>query len=318
MSAAVYVQTNDATDNEVLAFEPRRRRRPRRFGPLRTGGRGTGKPHLPSQSSIVLSDDGRSAAGRQCRQRRAVAVRGRGGRAAARRIASPRAAARRPASRSAAISSTCSTTARRTSPASGSTTAGSVALEGSARPLSADDADPAQVVLQPRRPDARGDRARDRQHQQRTPSTSAATRDGPTTIKSSGQDAVRVRLHPGRRDDRHRGVRRRRRRGGGVLVFARRLGQACARERLGRRHPQRGVLGSGHQRRALRLRDELRRRDDLELRDRRRRQSRLRDAVAGSTRFGEKGIRDEAITRDGRYLYAIDADAQQAVRLDGR
>ena len=37
----------------------------------------------------------------------------------------------------------------------------------------------------------------------------------------------------------------------------------------------------------------------------------LRDAVAGSTRLGEKGIRDEAITRDGRYLYAIDADAQK-------
>jgi 6-phosphogluconolactonase (cycloisomerase 2 family) len=37
----------------------------------------------------------------------------------------------------------------------------------------------------------------------------------------------------------------------------------------------------------------------------------LRDAVAGSARLGEKGIRDEAITRDGRYLYAIDADAQK-------
>ena len=37
----------------------------------------------------------------------------------------------------------------------------------------------------------------------------------------------------------------------------------------------------------------------------------LRKAVAGSTRIGEKGIRDEAITRDGRYLYAIDADAQR-------
>ena len=37
----------------------------------------------------------------------------------------------------------------------------------------------------------------------------------------------------------------------------------------------------------------------------------LRDAVAGSTRLGEKGIRDEAITRDGRHLYAIDADAQR-------
>jgi 6-phosphogluconolactonase (cycloisomerase 2 family) len=37
----------------------------------------------------------------------------------------------------------------------------------------------------------------------------------------------------------------------------------------------------------------------------------LRNAVAGATREGEKGIRDEAITRDGRYLYAIDADAQK-------
>jgi 6-phosphogluconolactonase (cycloisomerase 2 family) len=37
----------------------------------------------------------------------------------------------------------------------------------------------------------------------------------------------------------------------------------------------------------------------------------LRRAVAGSTRLGEKGIRDEAITRDGRYLYAIDPDAEK-------
>ena len=48
---------------------------------------------------------------------------------------------------------------------------------------------------------------------------------------------------------------------------------------------------------------------------------RLRDAVAGSTRSGDKGIRDEAITRDGSYLYAIDADAQQllgwSIQSDG-
>jgi 6-phosphogluconolactonase (cycloisomerase 2 family) len=36
----------------------------------------------------------------------------------------------------------------------------------------------------------------------------------------------------------------------------------------------------------------------------------LRDPVAGSTRQGEKGVRDEALSSDGRYLYAIDADAQ--------
>ena len=36
----------------------------------------------------------------------------------------------------------------------------------------------------------------------------------------------------------------------------------------------------------------------------------LLDAVAASTRRGEKGIRDEALTADGRFLYALDADAQ--------
>jgi 6-phosphogluconolactonase len=35
----------------------------------------------------------------------------------------------------------------------------------------------------------------------------------------------------------------------------------------------------------------------------------LLDPVAASTRQGEKGIRDEAVTADGRYLYALDADA---------
>jgi 6-phosphogluconolactonase (cycloisomerase 2 family) len=37
----------------------------------------------------------------------------------------------------------------------------------------------------------------------------------------------------------------------------------------------------------------------------------LHEAVAASTRLGEPGIRDEAISRDGRFLYAIDADAQR-------
>jgi 6-phosphogluconolactonase (cycloisomerase 2 family) len=37
----------------------------------------------------------------------------------------------------------------------------------------------------------------------------------------------------------------------------------------------------------------------------------LHDPVAATTRLGEKGIRDAAITRDGRHLYAIDTDAQR-------
>jgi 6-phosphogluconolactonase (cycloisomerase 2 family) len=48
----------------------------------------------------------------------------------------------------------------------------------------------------------------------------------------------------------------------------------------------------------------------------------LLEAVAGSTRVGSPGIRDEGLTRDGRFLYAIDADAQRvfgwSVGDDGR
>ena len=36
----------------------------------------------------------------------------------------------------------------------------------------------------------------------------------------------------------------------------------------------------------------------------------LLDAVAASTRLGEKGLRDEVLSADGRFLYALDADAQ--------
>ena len=37
----------------------------------------------------------------------------------------------------------------------------------------------------------------------------------------------------------------------------------------------------------------------------------LLEPVAASTRLGEKGIRDEAFSADGRFLYALDADSQQ-------
>jgi 6-phosphogluconolactonase (cycloisomerase 2 family) len=37
----------------------------------------------------------------------------------------------------------------------------------------------------------------------------------------------------------------------------------------------------------------------------------LVEPVAASTRLGQKGIRDEALTPDGQFLYAIDADAQR-------
>lgn len=57
--AAVFAQTNDARGNELVAFgrdEDGRLADGRRYA---TGGRGTGMPHLPSQGSIAISADGR-------------------------------------------------------------------------------------------------------------------------------------------------------------------------------------------------------------------------------------------------------------------
>ena len=53
----VYVQTNDAEHNEVVVFVRRPGGELERLGSHLTGGRGSGAPHLPSQSSVVLSGD---------------------------------------------------------------------------------------------------------------------------------------------------------------------------------------------------------------------------------------------------------------------
>jgi hypothetical protein len=69
---AVYVQTNDAAGNEVLMFERRADGVLGSREAVATGGRGTGEPHLPSQSSIALSraSGSRTAASSSCRGRR--------------------------------------------------------------------------------------------------------------------------------------------------------------------------------------------------------------------------------------------------------
>ena len=54
---AVYLQTNDAERNEVVAFRRDADGTLNALGSYATGGRGTGKPHLASQSSIVVSGD---------------------------------------------------------------------------------------------------------------------------------------------------------------------------------------------------------------------------------------------------------------------
>jgi 6-phosphogluconolactonase len=54
---AVYLQTNDAEKNEVVAFRRAADGKLSPLGSYATGGRGTGRPHLASQSSIVVGGD---------------------------------------------------------------------------------------------------------------------------------------------------------------------------------------------------------------------------------------------------------------------
>jgi 6-phosphogluconolactonase len=52
----VYVQTNDAELNEVVVYRRGGDGRLDRLGSYVTGGKGLGKPHLPSQASVVLAE----------------------------------------------------------------------------------------------------------------------------------------------------------------------------------------------------------------------------------------------------------------------
>src|SRR5689334_20134047 len=59
MSPAVYVQTNDAAGNEVIAFSRSGDGSLAPLGRYSTGGRGSGSTNLASSGSDVLGDDGR-------------------------------------------------------------------------------------------------------------------------------------------------------------------------------------------------------------------------------------------------------------------
>jgi 6-phosphogluconolactonase len=56
MDGFVYVQTNDADNNEVVVFGRKEDGSLERLSGYLTGGIGSGAPHLPSQSSVVLAD----------------------------------------------------------------------------------------------------------------------------------------------------------------------------------------------------------------------------------------------------------------------
>ena len=309
MTAAVYVQSNDAADNEVLAFRRSDDGALAPLGRFSTGGRGTGEPHLPSQNSVVLDDEGRwlfvvnagshevSSFAVEPDGLRLVGHTGSGG-------STPT---------SVAVHGDLVYVLNNGTPnISGFRLIDGTLepLEDSARPLSSEDADPAQVAFTP---DGSALIASERG----TNALSSYAVDergyaeGPTAIKSSGQTPYGFDFTAS-----------------GALVvteaFGGAIGAAAASSYAvggaGELTPVSGSVGDTRSEVCwAAVSDDGRLAyvtnfgdgtvssyaiaDDGSIE--------LREAVAGSTREGEKGVRDEAITRDGRHLYAIDADAEK-------
>jgi 6-phosphogluconolactonase len=307
VAGAVYVQSNDAAGNEVLAFERQADGRLASRGRFATGGRGTGKPHLASQGSIVLSDDGGRllAVNAGSDQLSLFAVEDDG----LRLVDCAASGGRTPMS--VAVRGDLVYVLNNGTPnVVGFRIVGGslVVLEGSQRPLSPD-ADPAQVAFSP---DGRTLAVTERG----TDSISTFAVDergyaaGPITIKASGKTPYGFDFTSD----------------GAMIVteaFGGEVGAAAAASYAltepGRLAPVSGsvrdtrsevcwavVTHNGRFAYVTNFGDgtissfEIAADGGLA----------LREAVAGSTRLGVKGIRDEAISRDGRYLYAIDADAK--------
>ena len=320
MDPAVYVQTNDADENEVVVFSRAENGMLARSGRYATGGRGTGQPHLPSQSSVVLSDDRRWLlvvnAGSDELSLFALEPHG------LRFADCVSSGGTRPTS--VAVSGALVYVLNNGSPnISGlDLVEGKLAaLPDSTRPLSADDADPAQISFTA---DGQALIVTERG----TDSISSYVIDergyahGPTTIKSSGKTPYGFGLTPG----------------GSLIVteaFGGRIGAAAASTYTmtgagafklvsGSVADTRSevcwaaVTNDGQFAFVTNFGDgtvssyEIATDGSLT----------LRDPVAGTTQQGEKGVRDEGISSDGRFLYAIDADAQKvfgwAVEEDGR
>jgi 6-phosphogluconolactonase len=305
----VYVQTNDADRNEVVAFSRSEEGALSPLGRYETGGRGTGQPHLPSQNSVVLAVDGRwllvANAGSDDVSLFAVEADGL-------RLTD------RVGSRGTTPTSVAATGAlvyvlnNASANIAGFTIQDGrfVELDGSSRPLSSDGADPAQIAFsRDGRTLAVTERATDSITTYAIDPRGYAN--GPTTIKAAGKTPYGFDFTAD----------------GAMIVteaFGGEVGVAAASSYAitdpGALSPVSGSVGDtrsevcwaavtkdGRFAYVTNFGDgtissyEIGARGALE----------LRSAVAGSTRLGEKGIRDEAITRDGRYLYAIDSDAQK-------
>jgi 6-phosphogluconolactonase len=308
-AAAVYVQTNDAAKNEVVAF--------RRYadgglalrGRYETGGRGTGKPHLASQSSVVISGDGRWLlvvnAGSDELSLFTIEDDG--------LLLAGRIGSGGSTPTSVAVTADLAYVLNNGTPnVAGFKIADGdlIPLEGSTRSLSAEDADPAQIAFSP-------DGGTLVVTERGTNSISTYTIDeqghanGPTTTKSSGETPYGFDFTAA-----------------GAVIVTEAFGGATGAAAVSsyaiadgsKLTPVSGSVGDTRSEVcwAAVTKDSrfayvtnfgdgtissyaVAGDGSLE----------LLDPVAGTTRLGEKGIRDEAITRNGRYLYAIDPDAQR-------
>jgi 6-phosphogluconolactonase len=309
MVPTVYVQTNDAEANEVLAFNRAEDGTLAPAGRYSTGGRGTGQPHLASQRSVVVSQDGRwlLVVNAGSNELSLFAVEPDGLRLA------DRVGSGGSTPTSVAISDTLVYVLNNGTP----NISGFELVDGrlntlanSTRSLSGDDADPAQISFTP---DGKALIATERG----TNSISSyaigedGLAEGPTTIKSAGQtpygfdfatngslivteafggelgraavssytvaDAGELSLMSGSVGDTHSEVCWAATTNDGRFAFVTNFGDGTVSSY------EIGPDGS----------------------------LALCDAAAGATRPGEKGVRDEAISGDGRYLYAIDPDAQK-------
>jgi 6-phosphogluconolactonase len=319
-TGAVYLQTNDAAKNEVVAYERSADGALTYLGAYETGGRGTGKPHLPSQSSVFLTEEGHwlLAVNPGSDEISLFAVEEQGLRLA-NTISSGGSAPTSVAARGNLVYVLNNGSA---SIAGFAIADGKLApLPDSRRPLSEEGADGAQIAFSP---DGRTLVVTERG----TNSISAYAidergfADGPTTIPSAGQTPYGFDFTDG-----------------GALVvteaFGGDIGKAAASSySIAAPGTLKPVSGSVADTRsevcwAAVTKDGrfvyvtnfgdgtissygIGRGGEIE----------LAEAVAASTRLGEAGIRDEAISSNGRFLYALDADAQKVhgwnVGADGR
>ena len=317
-TGAVYVQTNDADANEVVAYRRATDGSLTQAGTFATGGRGTGERHLPSQSSLAFadgyllvvnagSDDVSLFAAEDDGLRLADTVPSGGSR--------PTSVAVRDGlvyvlNNGSATIDGFRITSGKLEP-----------IAGSKRPLSNDGADGAQIAFSP-------DGATLVVTERGTNSLSAYAVDergyaeGPATIPSAGQTPYGFDFTAS-----------------GALVvteaFGGDIGRAAASSyAVGRPGEVKHVSGS-----VANTRSEVcwaavtndgrfvyvtnfgdgtissyRIGEDGSIE--------LAEAVAAETRLGEPGVRDEALSADGRFLYALDADAQKVhgwtVGADGR